>query len=268
MVQFNHEQREITLKIVYYGPALSGKTTNLQMVHELLDAKTRDRLMTLDTADDRTLFFDMLPVFFRTNSGFKFKIRLFTVPGQVMHTSTRKIVLAGCDGVAFIADSQKAEAKANTDAWRSMLDNLKQNSILPGQIPFVIQFNKRDLPAHLIRTDEEIEQIRTRSADHVVTATAVKGEGVLETLFALLRLTFRNLNKQHDFVGKFGITESEFLRAVFQRVAPPLAEPGKTGLTGTFRPPSKDSIADRTGRPAPFSTDEVPPMPGKRGEPS
>jgi signal recognition particle receptor subunit beta len=209
------------------------------MVHELLDPKSRGRLMTLDTADDRTLFFDLLPVFFKSESGFKFKIKMYTVPGQVMHTSTRKIVLAGCDGIAFIADSQKAEAKANTDAWRSMLENLKENAILPDQIPFVIQFNKRDLPAATIRSDEEIEQLRQRSKEPLFKAVAVKGEGVLETLFALLRLTFRNLNKQYDFEGKFDINESEFLRAIFQKVAPIQAEPGTTGLTGTFRAPSQ-----------------------------
>lgn len=218
MVQFNHAQREIVLKVVFYGPALSGKTTNLQMVHQLLDPQSRGRLMSLDTADDRTLFFDLLPVFFKSKSGFKVKIKLYTVPGQIMHQSTRRIVLSGADAVAFIADSQRAEAKANTEAWKSMLENLKQNGLDPDTIPIVIQFNKCDLPN--TRTEEELDEIKKKSKEPVFTAVAIRGDGVLETLFALLRLTFRSLNRQYDFEGKFGLSEQEFLRAIFKRVAP------------------------------------------------
>ncbi len=218
MVQFNHAQREITLKVVYYGPALSGKTTNLQMVHQLLDPQSRGRLMSLDTADDRTLFFDLLPVFFKSKSGFKVKIKMYTVPGQIMHQSTRRIVLSGADGVAFIADSQRSEARANNEAWKSMMENLKQNGFTPESIPIVIQFNKRDLPN--VRTDAELDELRQKSKEPVFPAIAIRGEGVLETLFALLRLTFRNLTTQYDFEGKFGLSEQEFLRAIFKRVAP------------------------------------------------
>lgn len=218
MVQFNHTQREITLKVVYYGPALSGKTTNLQMVHQLLDPRFRGRLMSLDTADDRTLFFDLLPVFFKTESGLKVKIKLYTVPGQIMHQSTRRIVLSGADGVAFIADSQRSEAQANTEAWKSMLENFKQNNIEATQIPIVVQFNKRDLPH--TRSDSEIDELRTKSKEPIFTAVAVRGDGVLETLFALLKLTFRSLASQYDFEGKFGLSEAEFLRGVFKRLAP------------------------------------------------
>jgi len=218
MVQFNHAQREITLKVVYYGPALSGKTTNLQMVHQLLDPQSRGRLMSLDTADDRTLFFDLLPVFFKSKTGFKVKIKMYTVPGQIMHQSTRRIVLSGADGVAFIADSQRSEAKANTEAWKSMMENFKQNGLDPETIPIVVQFNKRDLPN--VRTDAEIEEIKAQSKEPVFTGIAIRGDGVLETLFALLRLTFRSLTRAYDFEGKFGLTEAEFLRAVFKRVAP------------------------------------------------
>jgi mutual gliding-motility protein MglA len=240
MVQLNHAQREITLKIVFYGPALSGKTTNLQKLHELLDASSRGRLMSLDTADDRTLFFDLLPVFFKTSSGFKVKIKMFTVPGQVMHTSTRRIVLAGADGVAFIADSQKAEAKANTEAWRALHDNLKENGILPGQIPIVVQFNKRDLPAHLIRTDAELDEIRSKSKEPVFKAVAIRGDGVVETLYALLRLTFRNLTKQYDFEGKFGITEQDFLRSIFRQITSDrLPAPHATSTPPTAVEPDK-----------------------------
>ncbi len=216
MVQFNHTQREITLKIVYYGPALSGKTTNLQMIHQFLDPQSRGRLMSLDTADDRTLFFDLLPVFFKSKTGFKVKIKLYTVPGQIMHTSTRRIVLSGADGVVFVADSQRSEARANSDAWKSMLENLRQNGIGEGSIPIAIQYNKRDLPN--VRSDAELEEIKAKSKEPVFKAIAIRGQGVLETLFALLRLSYRNLNARHDFEGKFGLDEAEFLRAIFKRV--------------------------------------------------
>ena len=206
--------------------------------------------MSLDTADDRTLFFDLLPVFFKSKTGFKVKIKLYTVPGQIMHTSTRRIVLSGADGVCFIADSQKSEAKANNDAWRSMMENLRQNGINPDETPICIQFNKRDLPN--VRTDQEIEEIKSKSKEPVFTAVAVRGEGVLETLFALLKLTYRNLNKKYDFEGKFGISESEFLRSVFKRVSAdaqgalklPQSGEQKT-LEGGERPP--DPARDSSG---------------------
>jgi signal recognition particle receptor subunit beta len=232
MVQFNHTQREITLKLVYYGPALSGKTTNLQVIHEFLSPDSRGRLMTLDTADDRTLFFDLLPVFFKTTSGFKVKLKLYTVPGQVMHNSTRRIVLSGADGIMFIADSQKAEAKNNNDAWRGMVDNLKENKIDPDEIPIVIQFNKRDLPN--VRTDEELATLQQKGKEPIFPAVAIRGEGVVEPLFALLKLTFRNLNRKHDFGGKFGLDEAEFLRNIFSHM-----DLGEAG------PKIKESLARR-----------------------
>ncbi len=221
MVQFNLSQREILLKLVYYGPALSGKTTNLQAIHELLDPSARGRLMTLDTANDRTLFFDLLPVFFASRSGFKFKLKLYTVPGQVMHNSTRRIVLAGADGVAFIADGQRSEARANNEAWRGMVENLKQNNIDPAVIPTVIQFNKYDLPD--VRSDEELEQMRARSKEPIFTAVATQKKGVLKTLHALVQATFRLFVREQDFERKFGIGEVEFLTNIFAGVDPEVA---------------------------------------------
>ena len=145
MVQINMGEREITVKVVYYGPALSGKTTNLLQLHELIASEARGKMVTLDTADDRTLYFDFLPIQFGTQSGFSIKIKLFTVPGQVMHKSTRKVVLSGADAVAFIADSQRSSASANAYSWRDMEANLKSNGIDFEHIPKVVQFNKRDL---------------------------------------------------------------------------------------------------------------------------
>src|SRR5512136_3363780 len=129
MVQFNPETREIAVKVVYYGPALSGKTTNLQALFQKIDPKVRGRLMTLDTKDDRTLFFDMMPVFFKTEAGVKVKLKLYTVPGQVIHESTRRIVLQGTDAVVFVADGRRSEAEATLPYWKNMLQNLEANRI-------------------------------------------------------------------------------------------------------------------------------------------
>lgn len=215
MVQINLKQREITLKIVYYGPALSGKTTNLQAVHQKLDPKSRGRLMVLDTSDDRTLFFDLMPVYFRTESGFTVKVKLYTVPGQVMHNSTRRIVLQGADGVAFIADSQKHLVKENNDSWRDMVNNLKINGLDVVETPLVIQFNKQDLPN--VRSDEEIAELARKSREPVYKASAIRGEGVLETLEGILRLAWRSLNNRFGLEEKLQIQEAEFISHVLRR---------------------------------------------------
>jgi hypothetical protein len=212
MVQINMAAREIVLKIVYYGPALSGKTTNLQQLHALLDPGARGKMVTVDTTDDRTLYFDFLPIQFSSQSGFAVKIKLFTVPGQVMHKSTRKVVLSGVDAVAFIADSQRASASANAYSWRDMEANLKSNGLDFDSIPKVVQFNKRDLP-----DVKPLSEIRTSWGDTpTFPAVAMRGEGVLETFRELLRLTYRQLDERHRFAEKFGVSEEDFLKGVFR----------------------------------------------------
>lgn len=214
MVQINMAGREIVLKLVYYGPALSGKTTNLQMLHELLDPGTRGKMVTLDTADDRTLYFDFLPVSFGTQGGFAIKLKLFTVPGQVMHKSTRKVVLAGADGVVFVADSQRSSAAANAYSWRDMEANLKSNGIDFAAIPKVVQFNKRDLP-----DVKPLEEIKNSWGDTpTYPAVAMKGEGVVETFRELLRGVYRSLDSKHHFHEKFGVSEDDFLKGVLKNV--------------------------------------------------
>jgi mutual gliding-motility protein MglA len=210
MPQLNLESREITLKIVYYGPALSGKTTNLQQLHALLDPESRGKMVTLDTKDDRTLYFDFLPIEFGTTSGFSVKLKVFTVPGQVMHKSTRKVVLAGADAVAFIADSQRASASANAYSYRDMEANLKSNGLDFDALPKVIQFNKRDLPD--IKPLAEIR--KAWGGIPTFPAVATKGEGVLETFRELLRFTYRGLDSRHEFATKFGVSEEDFLKGV------------------------------------------------------
>jgi mutual gliding-motility protein MglA len=213
-VQFNVAQREVILKVVYYGPPLSGKTTNLQAIHKLLDPTVSGRLTTLNTADDRTLFFDLLPLLYRTRSDYQVKLKLFTVPGQVIHAATRRVVLAGADGVVFVADSKRSEGSVNNEYWHGMRHYMEETGLDPETIPLVIQFNKRDLPD--ARTDDEIKKIRERSSHRVFEAVAIRGEGVVETLRGLLEVALLDLNKRYEIESKFQMASSEMLDAVFK----------------------------------------------------
>ena len=212
MVQFNVAAREINIKIVYYGPALSGKTTNLQMVHKLMNPDQRGRLMSLDTKDDRTLFFDLLPVQFKTKSGYSVKLKLFTVPGQVIHNSTRRVVLQAADGVAFIADSQNDQAKNNAESFRNLQENLAQNGLDAADFPIVVQYNKRDLPN--VKTPEEIKASWKNSGTPIYLGSAFAGEGVVEVFVRLVEMTFQNLNAKHKIEEKFGLDVKEFLTSL------------------------------------------------------
>jgi signal recognition particle receptor subunit beta len=216
MVQLNAEAREIAVKVVYYGPALSGKTTNLQALFQKIDPKVRGRLMTLDTKDDRTLFFDMLPVFFRTSSGVKIKVKLYTVPGQVMHESTRRIVLQGTDAVAFVADARRSEAAATLAYWNNMLANLEANGLDPRSLPIVVQLNKLDLPD--CRGEDELGDLFQQERRAVVPAVAIRGEGVVETLHAVLQQTYRSLDRRIGLARSARIGEEEFLGQIFSHV--------------------------------------------------
>jgi signal recognition particle receptor subunit beta len=216
MVQFNSDTREIAVKVVYYGPALSGKTTNLQALFQKIDPKVRGRLMTLDTKDDRTLFFDMMPVFFKTRAGVKVKLKLYTVPGQVMHESTRRIVLQGTDAVAFVADSRRSESAATVAYFNNMLKNLEANGLDHRSLPIVIQMNKRDLDD--ARGDGEHGDLLQVIQPPVVPAVAIRGEGVVETLHALLQLCYRSLDRQFGLESQWQVTEREFLGQIFSHV--------------------------------------------------
>lgn len=215
-MQLNHAQRELTVKVVYYGPGLSGKTTNLQMIHERTRGEVRGRLLTVETHDDRTLFFDLLPVFFSTASGFKVKVKLFTVPGQVIHNATRRIVLQNADAIAFIADSRRAAAAENNAYWKNLHENMRENGLDPGEIPMVIQFNKRDLPD--TKSDAEIEETRRRGKELVIGAVAIRCVGVLETLHAVLQAAYRSLDARASLLKNIGLGEAEFLGQIFNSI--------------------------------------------------
>jgi signal recognition particle receptor subunit beta len=222
-VQINFGGREIAIKLVYYGPALSGKTTNLRALHQLTTEGARGRLMTLETKDDRTLFFDMLPLTFRSSGalpavgadrpnasgGMTLRIKIFTVPGQVLHASTRRLVLQGADGVAFVADSQISETEHNAASFLDLRQNLADLGINLKQLPMVIQFNKRDLDR--VRSDEEIAALAGRGREPVFRASAVHGHGVLETFFGLLHLTWTKLDGEHDLAKLLSIDSGQLL---------------------------------------------------------
>lgn len=211
-MQVDFAAKEITVKLVYYGPALSGKTTNLQSIHWLATSATCGELMTLETQNDRTLFFDMLPVTVNSDSGLKVRVKLFTVPGQVMHNATRRLVLQGVDGVTFVADSQLAETDANRESFVNLKQNLEDNGIDPEVIPIVIQFNKRDLPD--IRSEEEIDALAKESREPIFKAIATRGFGVMQTFRGLVRQTWYHLEKEHQLQEKFGITPLRFLNEI------------------------------------------------------
>jgi signal recognition particle receptor subunit beta len=210
-VQLDFAQREVTIKLVYYGPAMSGKTTNLQKLHARVAEQSRGRLMMLDTHADRTLFFDLLPIHFRSEGGLSIKLKLYTVPGQVIHNATRKVVLQSADGVAFIADSQTAEKKHNNESFANLRENLREHGADPDTMPMVIQFNKRDLDASLIRSDEDIARLALKGREPVFKASALRGEGVLPTFLGLARLTWDDLERKYQLADKFGITAEQFL---------------------------------------------------------
>jgi signal recognition particle receptor subunit beta len=214
-VQLNFGGREIALKLVYYGPALSGKTTNLRSLHQLTSEGSRGRLMTLETKDDRTLFFDMLPLTLKAEHergglpGMTLRIKVFTVPGQVLHASTRRLVLQGADGVAFIADSQVSETEHNAASFLDLRQNLNELGLNPKQLPIAIQFNKRDLDK--VRSDEEIDVLARRGREPVFKASALTGPGVLETFFGLLHLTWTKLDREHQLAKLLGVASGELL---------------------------------------------------------
>jgi len=195
MVLFNYSTKELTAKVVYYGPGLCGKTTNLQWIHEKLPIKNKGKMLSLATETDRTLFFDFLPIEIGAIRGMKTRIQLYTVPGQVFYNATRRMVLKGADAVVFVCDSQEAMLDANLESYENMRQNLEANEITPDELPVVLQYNKRDLPNAL-----PIEILNERMNPHnypFYEAVAVKGTGVEDTLKAVTKLVFKSLSARY-----------------------------------------------------------------------
>lgn len=185
MVQFNFSERTIKAKVVYYGPAQSGKTTNLEQIHRITDPEAANRLISLNTAQDRTLFFDLLPFSLGAVSGYDFKVQIYTVPGQVQYNATRRVVLAGADAVVFVADSQRGAFKENMQAFENMKVNLLANRLVPEKVPLVLQWNKQDLAD--LSPDAELQKALNFWGRKTVKAVAARGQGVLETFVAVVQ---------------------------------------------------------------------------------
>ncbi len=210
MVTINYAFREISCKIVYYGPGLSGKTTNLQYVHERVPAKSRGDLISLATEADRTLYFDFLPISVGDIAGFATKFQLYTVPGQVFYNATRKLVLRGVDGIVFVADSQRSKMDENVESLTNMYENLKENGIDIHDIPIVIQYNKRDLPD--VVSIEELERELNPHQFPYTEAVAVKGTGVFDTLKRITKIVLEHTKKKTSVgspAAQTGGTEGE-----------------------------------------------------------
>jgi signal recognition particle receptor subunit beta len=185
MVQFNFSERTIKAKVVYYGPAQSGKTTNLEQIHRLTDPSANNRLISLNTAQDRTLFFDLLPFSLGAVSGYDFKIQLYTVPGQVQYNATRRVVLAGADAVVFVADARRAAVKENQAAFENMKVNLLANRLVPEKVPLVFQYNKQDLPD--VMSAAELSKTINQWGRPALAAVAAQGKGVIECFVAVVQ---------------------------------------------------------------------------------
>jgi mutual gliding-motility protein MglA len=239
MVLFNYATKEITAKIVYYGPGLCGKTTNLQFVYDSLPSNNKSKMLSLATKTDRTLFFDFLPLDLGKIRGMRTKLQLYTVPGQVYYNSTRQLVLKGADGIVFVADSQDHATDANLESLQNLEDNLKRQGVRIREIPLVIQFNKRDLPNALPVADLNAE-VNKLGLPHF-ESVATNGIGVEETLKGVTQLVLQHLIK------KYGLEGSEPLDREIQILNPT--------LTAEARP--HDSLWDEDD---PFADPAPPPV--------
>lgn len=189
----NFPAREINCKLVYYGPGLGGKTANLQWIYDHTGSNQKGKMISLATETDRTLFFDFLPIDLGTVRGFKTRLHLYTVPGQVFYEASRKLILKGADGVVFVADSQEERMDANLETLENLQEHLKEHGLSFEKIPYVMQLNKRDLP-DILPVEELKEKLRCKE-EPVLEAVAVNGLGVFETLRDLAKLVLAELRK-------------------------------------------------------------------------
>jgi mutual gliding-motility protein MglA len=191
----NYSTREITCKIVYYGPGRSGKTSNLQYIHAFVPEERKGPMVSLATETDRTLFFDFLPLDLGTLSGFRTRVQLYTVPGQVYYNATRKLVLRGADGVVFVADSQREQFEDNIESLRNLHENLLEEDIDLRNLPMVMQYNKRDLPG--VVPVAELDDLLNFRGVPAFPAAAVSGDGVFETLKVVSQLVLQSLSRRY-----------------------------------------------------------------------
>ncbi len=224
MVFFNYATMQMAAKVVYYGPGLCGKTTNLHHIYGRTAPGSRGEMVSLETETDRTLFFDLLPLDVGVIGGFKTRVQLYTVPGQVFYNTTRKLVLKGVDGMVFVADSQRAMKDANVESLANLGTNLAEIGIKLDEIPLVFQYNKRDL-ANILSVEELEESLNLERHHESYEACAVLGQGVFETLKAISRLTLRSLKKRMLGEEKAPPSRSAAAPAPPAKVEPPAPPP-------------------------------------------
>jgi signal recognition particle receptor subunit beta len=237
MVLFNAATKELTAKIVYYGPGLCGKTTNLQHIYDTLPGEGRGKMLSLATQTDRTLFFDFLPIDLGTIRGMKTRVQLYTVPGQVFYDATRKLVLRGADAVVFVADSQAPALDSNKESFQNLIENLKEQGTDLHLIPHVIQWNKRDTPNALpvATLNQEVNRFNAPTFE----ACAMKGEGVKETLAGVSKLVLKFL------ADKYGGGAIEAPPVVAEPPKP--AKPVRAAAPPVVAPPSRPMEVQEIG---------------------
>ncbi|HLF92887.1 MAG TPA: ADP-ribosylation factor-like protein [Planctomycetota bacterium] len=245
MVQINFARREVNCKIVFYGPGLSGKTTNLEIIHKKVPDTARGNLTSIATEQDRTLFFDFMPLDLGQVAGMKTKLFLYTVPGQVYYDSTRKLVLQGADGVSFIADSDPNRMSDNIESFRNLEKNLKEYGVDIRKIPIVIQYNKRDLPGAL--SVAELNAKMNSIGAPTFEAVAVKGEGVMQTLKGISKLVVDRLNEEYAPVK----TASTPAPGTAQPAARPASAPAMAAPAARTAPVPAAAAPSRTPVPPP-----------------
>ncbi len=247
MSSINFATREISCKVVYYGPGLSGKTTNLQVIHQKMPQDKRTDMVSLATEGDRTLFFDFLPLNLGDIKGFKTRFQLYTVPGQVYYNSTRKLVLRGVDGIVFVADSQRSRQAENLESLQNLRQNLQDYGMDLDDMPFVLQYNKRDMD-NVFTLDELNKELNPRNVPFF-PATAHNGKGVVTTLKTIAMLVIEKFNVKQGFlrqaaanVGNTGVHDvsltKEGVSVKAQAPAAPQQPAAAPGTASPFRMPS------------------------------
>lgn len=255
MVFFNYSTMQMAAKVVYYGPGLCGKTTNLQWIFDNTSNDSRGEMVSLATETDRTLFFDLLPIDVGSIAGFSTRIQLYTVPGQVFYNTTRKLVLKGVDGVVFVADSQRPMVQANVESFKNLEENLAEAGLSLDTIPLVLQYNKRDLPG--ICSVEELDQALNHNDWPSIEASAINGDGVFETLKMISKMTLLALKKR---LTK-GRPESPGATTTARPAPRPAARPAPRPAAAPARPPAAAPPASPPAASPPRPAAAPPPRP-------
>ncbi len=252
MVFFNYSTMQMAAKVVFYGPGLCGKTTNLHHIYSQTSSECRGEMVSLETETDRTLFFDLLPIDVGQIAGFNTRIQLYTVPGQVFYNTTRKLVLKGVDGVVFVADSQRPMLQANLDSLANLEENLAEMGLDLGEIPLVLQLNKRDLDD--ICSVEEMNRALNRGDWPVFEASALHGEGVFETLKGISKVTLmslkRRLTGEREGRAAAGAAEEAVPADLASREETPPAPAPEAAPTAAPEPPSRQAPPAAAAEPA------------------